>query len=304
MKKKLLSSALLLFISMIWGFAFVAQVAGTESIGTFTYTAMRFLLGAAVLTPLIFIFSVRQSDKKKLKSSLLYGLIGGVLLFVPVVLQQFAIEFNPDGNSMKAGFITGLYTISTPICQWLVFKKKTSVQVWIGAVSAVIGLYLLCGVGGGPLHFTDALLFITVPLWSAQIIFIDNIAPKVDLFAYSVSQYSLCGIISLVGACIFDRASLNIAAVGGAFLPIFYGGVLSVGVAYTLQIVGQKHADPTSASIILSTESVFGCIGNLIFLSVNMTFAQYIGCALIFAGIVFSQLVFNNKKKKGTKATQ
>lgn len=301
MKKKLISSVLLLLSAMIWGLAFVAQVEGTQNIGTLTYTAMRFLLGSAVLVPLMFIFSVKQSDGKKIKKSFLYGLIGSLLLFVPVVLQQFAIEFNPDGNSMKAGFITGLYTIFTPICQWLVFKKKTPVQVWIGAIAAVIGLYLLCGTKGESLHFTDALLFITVPLWSAQIIFIDSIAQKVDIFAYSVSQYSLCGIISLVGACFFDTASLNISAISGAFIPIFYGGVLSVGIAYTLQIVGQKHADPTNAAIILSTESVFGCICNLIFLTVDMTAFQYIGCALIFAGIIFSQLTFNNKKKKATQ---
>ena len=261
MKKKLISSALLLLTAMIWGVSFVAQVEGTENIGTFTYTAVRFLLGAAVLVPMIFIFSFKQSDKKKIKSSVLYGLLGGILLFIAVTLQQFAIEFSPDGNSMKAGFISGLYTILIPICQWIIFKKKTPVQVWIGAAVAVVGLYLLCGTGGGTLHFTDILLFLSIPAWTAQILYISNIGEKIDLFSYSVSQYAVCGAISLVCATIFDRASLNVTSIGGSLIPILYGGVLSVGVAYTLQIVGQKHADPTSAAIILSTESVFGCIG-------------------------------------------
>ena len=247
---------------------------------------------------MIFIFSRKQSDGKKIKKSLLYGLFGGILLFVAVCLQQFAIEFSPDGNSMKAGFISGLYTILIPICQWVIFKKKTSLQVWIGAAAAVFGLYLLCGTGEGTLHFTDILLFLSIPAWTAQILYISNIGEKVDLFSYSVSQYAVCGLVSLVFAAIFDSASLTTTAIGGALIPIIYGGVLSVGVAYTLQIVGQKHADPTSAAIILSTESVFGCIGNLIFLSVNMSIPQYIGCALIFVGIVFSQLIFNNKKQK------
>ena len=295
--KKLISSALLLLTAMIWGLSFVAQVEGTENIGSLTYTAIRFLLGAAVLTPMIFIFSIKQSDKIKIKKSFLYGIVGGGLLVVAVLLQQFAIEFSPEGNSMKAGFISGLYTIFIPVCQWVLFRKKTPLQVWLGAIAAVIGLYLLCGIGGGTLHFTDILLFISVPAWAAQIIYIGNVGQKIDLFAYSVSQYSVCGILSLVGACFFETPSLNFASIGGALVPILYGGALSVGVAYTLQIVGQKHADPTSAAIILSTESVFGCICNLIFLTVDMSIFQYIGCTLIFAGIVLSQLVFNKKQK-------
>ncbi len=297
MKKRIIGSALLLLTAVIWGFAFVAQVEGTSHIGTFTYTALRFFLGASVLAPLIFIISRKQSDKEKIKKSFLYGLIGGILLFVPVVLQQFAIEFSPDGNSMKAGFITGLYTVLVPIAYLVFMKKKTPPQVWIGAMVAAIGLYFLCGAGSASLHFTDILLFLSAPVWTAQILFISSIGNKTDVFAYSVSQYAFCGVISLICALIFDRGSLfNISAISSSLIPILYGGVLSVGVAYTLQIVGQKYADPTSASIIMSTESMFGCIGNLIFFEVNMSIPQYVGCGLIFTGIILSQLVFKNKK--------
>ena len=298
MKKRLLGSSLLLLTAIIWGFAFVAQVEGMAHIGTFTYTAIRFLLGAAVLIPLIFIFSRKQSDKEKIKRSFLYGIIGGLLLFIPVVLQQFAIEFSPDGNSMKAGFITGLYTVLVPISYLVFMKKKTQIQVWIGAIFAAVGLYFLCGTGSGSLHFTDILLFLSVPMWTAQILFISEIGNKTDIFAYSVSQYAVCGAISLICALVFDRASLfNAAAIGSAIIPIIYGGVCSVSIAYTLQTVGQKYADPTSASIIMSTESMFSCIGNLLFLEVNMSNLQYVGCGLIFTGIILSQLVFRKKKE-------
>ena len=297
MKKKLISSALLLLTAMIWGFAFVAQVEGMEHIGSFTYSALRFTLGAAVLVPLIFIFSRKQSDFKKIQRSFLYGIIGGILLFIPITLQQYAIEFSPDGNSMKAGFITGLYTVLVPIAYLVFMKRNTPLPVWIGAVLAVLGLYFLCGTGSGSLHFTDILLFLSVPMWTAQILFISSIGNKTDIFAYSVSQYAVCGAISLICALIFDRGSLfNVSAIGSAFIPIVYGGVCSVSIAYTLQIIGQKHADPTSASIIMSTESMFSCIGNLLFLEVNMSILQYVGCGLIFTGIILSQLVFKKKK--------
>jgi len=297
MKKRLFGSALLLLTAIIWGFAFVAQVEGTSHIGSLTYSAIRFSIGAAVLVPFIFIISRKGSDAKKIKRSFLYGIIGGILLFIPVMLQQFAIEFSPDGNSMKAGFITGLYTVLVPIAYLVFMKKKTPIQVWIGAAFAVIGLYFLCGTGSGPLHFTDILLFSSVPMWTAQILFISSLGDKTDVFAYSVSQYAFCALISLIGALIFDRGSLfNAAAIGSAIVPILYGGIGSVSIAYTLQIVGQKYADPTSASIIMSTESMFSCIGNLLFLEVNMSNLQYVGCGLIFTGIILSQLVFEKKK--------
>ena len=298
MKKRLFGSSLLLLTAIIWGFAFVAQVEGMAHISSLTYSAIRFLIGASVLVPFIFIFSRKRSDAEKIKRSFLYGMIGGLLLFVPVTLQQFAIEFSPDENSMKAGFITGLYIVLVPIAYLIFMKKKTPMQVWIGAVCAVIGLYFLCEAGSGPLHFTDILLFLSVPIWTAQILFINAIGNKTDIFAYSVSQYAFCGVISLIGALIFERGSLfNSAAIVSAIIPILYGGVCSVSIAYTLQIVGQKYADPTSASIIMSTESMFSCIGNLLLLEVNMSLLQYVGCGLIFSGIILSQLVFKKRKE-------
>lgn len=298
MKKTIISSSILLLTAIIWGFAFVAQVQGMESVGTFTYNAIRFFIGTLVMVPAFFIFSRKKTNAKKFKRSMLFGLCAGMILFAAATLQQYAIEFNSDGNSMKAGFITGLYTIAVPICSLFVFKKRTSIETWISAAIAVIGLYLLCGVGQGSLHYTDILLFVSVLFWTAHILFIDKLGDSVDVFVFSGSQYAICGFLSFVGALMFDRASLNFGAISSGILPILYGGVLSVGVAYTLQFIGQKNADPTVAAIILSTESMFSAIGNLLILHVNMQPVQYVGCSLIFAGIILSQVKLKRTHKK------
>lgn len=300
MKKKLFSSALLLVTAMVWGFAFVAQVKGMESVGTYTYNGLRFLIGSAVMLPLFLIFSKEKRDKKKLRSSILYGVPAGLLLFTASTLQQYAIELSPDANSMKAGFITGLYTVAVPVIGFVFMKKKTAATTWIGAVAALLGLYLLCAAGESGFDFTDAMLLISVPVWACHILFIDRFGHDSDAFVISGIQYAVCGGLSLVCAVFFDAGSLNAQAIGGAMLPILYGGIMSVGVGFTLQTVGQKGADPTVAAIIMSTESMFGAIGNLLLLSVSMTAVQYVGCLLMFAGIVVSQLPARKIKNQET----
>jgi len=300
MKKKLLSSALLLVTAIVWGFAFVAQVKGMESVGTYTYNGLRFLIGSAVMLPLFLIFSKDKGDKKKLRSSMLYGVPAGLLLFTASTLQQYAIELSPDANSMKAGFITGLYTVAVPVIGFVFMKKKTAVTTWIGSVAALAGLYLLCAAGESGFDFTDGMLLLSVPVWACHILFIDRFGHGSDAFVLSGIQYAVCGGLSLVCAIFFDAGSLSAQAIGGALLPILYGGIMSVGVGFTLQTVGQKGADPTVAAIIMSTESMFGAIGNLLLLSVSMSPLQYIGCVLMFAGIVVSQLPAKRRKKAET----
>lgn len=292
---------ILLLTAIIWGFAFVAQVQGMESVGTFTYNAVRFLIGAMVMVPAFFIFSRKGATAEKIKKSVVYGLFVGLILFAAVTLQQYAIEFSNDGNSMKAGFITGLYTIVVPIAGLILFKKKTGVETWVAAIIAVAGLYLLCGAGQVSLHYTDILLLISVFLWTAHILFIDKFGSILDVFVFSGMQYAVCGFFSFIGALFFDRASLSLEAVSNGLIPILYGGLLSVGVAYTLQFVGQKNADPTVAAIILSTESMFSAIGNLLILKVDMSPLQYVGCGLIFAGIILSQIKFKRPTQKTTE---
>lgn len=300
MKKKLLSSALLLVTAIVWGFAFVAQVKGMESVGTYTYNGLRFLIGSAVMLPLFLIFSKDKGDKKKFRSSMLYGVPAGLLLFTASTLQQYAIELSPDANSMKAGFITGLYTVAVPVIGFVFMKKKTAVTTWIGSVAALAGLYLLCAAGESGFDFTDGMLLLSVSVWACHILFIDRFGHGSDAFVLSGIQYAVCGGLSLICAVFFDAGSLNAQAIGGALLPILYGGIMSVGVGFTLQTVGQKGADPTVAAIIMSTESMFGAIGNLLLLSVSMSPLQYVGCVLMFAGIVISQLPAKGRKKAET----
>ncbi len=295
MSKKLISSFLLLLTAIIWGFAFVAQA--VSEVGSLTFNGLRFAIGALMMIPLYLIISRKRTDRAKLKSSMLHGLTAGALLFAAASLQQFAIDLGPDGHSLKAGFITGLYTVMVPIAGFIFMKKKTGLTAWIGVVAALVGLFLLCGTGGEPLHFTDSLLLISVPVWTAHILHIDHLEGHVDVFAFSFSQYALCAALSLIGAVIFERNSLfSPAAIGDSMLPILYGGIMSVGVAYTLQFIGQEHASPTVAAIMLSTESMFSAIGNLLMLSVDMRPIQYVGCAVIFAGIVVSQLNFGEHR--------
>lgn len=296
MKKKLISSAILLTTAIIWGFAFVAQVQGMETVGSFTYNGIRFFIGSIVMIPALLIFSRKTLDRKKLKRSIISGLLVGTVLFIATTLQQYSIEFNPDQNSMKAGFITGLYAVLVPVLALIFFKKKTGLATWIGVICATVGLCLLCVVGSAKFDYLDIVLFISAIFWALHILSVDKFGNGVDIFAFSSTQYAVCAILSIIGALIFDRVSLNPAAIGGAILPILYGGALSVGVAFTLQFIGQKNADPTVAAIILSTESMFGAIGNLIFFSVNLTFVQYIGCVFIFIGIIVAQLNFKRKK--------
>ena len=298
MKKKVISSVLLSVTAIIWGFAFVAQVAGMENVGTFTFNGLRYIIGVVVLLPLCLILLSRRPKKSILWSSLFFGAIAGVIMFAATTLQQYGIELDSSGNSMKAGFITGLYTVVVPLFEFVLFKKKTKAVTWIGAGLALIGLYLLCMSDGLRFTLPDILLFISVPLWATHIVLVDRISDRINPFLFSAVQYAFCGFIAMICAVIFDRGSLNFASISAAALPILYAGVLSVGVAYTLQIVGQKHSDPTVAAIIMSCEAVFCAIGNLLLLEVKMSASQYIGCALMFAGIIISQLCFEKKNKE------
>ncbi len=298
MKKKIISSVLLFVAAVIWGFAFVAQAVGTESVGTFTFNGIRYLIGVAVLLPLCLIILRKLKDKKIIKASVLFGCVAGLIMFFATSLQQYGIELDTSGNSMKAGFITGLYTVTVPIFEFLILKKKTSYMTWIGAGTALVGLYLLCVGDGFGFALSDLLVFLGVPLWTAHIMLVDKIGERINPYIFSVTQYFICGGIAMICAFIFDRGSLNTVSLGAAFWPILYGGVRSVGVAYTLKIVGQRNADPTVAAIILSCESMFCAVGNLLLLSVNMDAKQYIGCALMFVGIIVSQLCFGKESEK------
>ncbi|MDR1564446.1 MAG: DMT family transporter [Oscillospiraceae bacterium] len=293
-KHKTLISTICLFITaIIWGLAFVAQRSGIDYMGSFTYNAVRFALGAVSLLPLIFILE-RKSGFLKTAG---YGLICGVILFIASSLQQLGVEYT--GSAGKAGFITGLYTVIVPIVG-IFLGRKTSVLTWIAAVLALSGLYLLSVPKGlGSIGIGDVLLFCGAFFWAAHILLLDRFSAKLNPLQFSSVQFGVCAAISFVFALILESGKsgrLDMSGILAGWLPLLYGGLLSVGVAYTLQVVGQRHVEPAKASIIFSLESLFAALGAALILHERMSLNGYIGSALIFCGIILSQIPARKKE--------
>ena len=293
MKDKIKSTSLLFLTAIIWGFAFVAQRVGADYVGAFTFNGVRFLLGAFSLVPVILIFEKEKFDKNKFKSTVVTGILAGVILFIASSLQQFGIVFT--GSAGKAGFLTGLYIVLVPLIRFLM-GKKTSVLTFVGAVFAVAGLFFLCMTGDKiTLGIGDIVLIIGAFFWAAHILVIDKFVNIVSALKFSMVQFLTCGILGIIFALFTE--TIEVSAIKQAGIPILYGGLMSVGVAYTCQILGQKKADPTFASIIFSTESVFSAIGGALILHEMMSGRGYLGCVLIFIGIILSQITVDDIKR-------
>ncbi len=293
MKTKIKATILLFLTAMIWGFAFVAQRVGAEYVGAFTFNGVRFFLGTLSLIPVILIFEREKMDKTKFIKILIPGVLAGTVLFIASTLQQYGVEIT--GSAGKAGFLTGLYTVLVPLIRF-VMGKKTSVFTFIGAIFAVAGLFFLC-MTGDELSFGigDVVLIIGAFFWAGHILVVDKYVNDISPLKFSLVQFLVCGILSMTCALIFE--DIEFSAIKSAGIPILYGGIMSVGVAYTCQILGQKDSDPTFASIVFSTESVFSAIGGALLLNEIMSGRGYLGCVLIFIGIVLSQLNSNEIKK-------
>ena len=299
MKTKAKSTILLFLTAIIWGFAFVAQRVGAEYVGAFTFNGVRFILGSFSLIPVILLFEREKIDIKILKNNLLPGILAGVILFIASTLQQYGVEITQSAG--KAGFLTGLYTVLVPLIRF-VMGKKTSVLTFVGAVFAVAGLFFLC-MTGDEISFGigDVVLIVGAFFWAGHILVVDKFVHKTSPLKFSFFQFVICGLLSLLSAFIVE--DVQMASIKSAGIPILYGGIMSVGVAYTCQILGQKESDPTFASIVFSTESVFSAIGGALLLDEIMNGRGYLGCVLIFIGIVLSQLniadvrkIFNKQK--------
>ncbi len=293
MKTKPKSLALLLLTAAIWGFAFVAQVEGMEYVEPHTMNAVRFALGAVCLVPVMLFFERGRVDKKERIATVKASVIAGSVLFAASALQQMGIEVT--GSAGVAGFITGLYTVFIPIVCYLLFKKKTGVNVLIGALCAVGGLFLLCYKVGEGLRFGygELLLLIGSFFWTAHVIVIDRMGKGVRSLHLSVGQFAVCAVLSAIFMFIFEEPAVS--SILDAKWTILYCGVLSVGVAYTLQVVAQKKCDPTMAAIVLSCESMFSAIGGAVFKIDSISALGYIGCAFMFAGIIISQIEFKRR---------
>lgn len=300
MKDKIKSTSLLFLTAIIWGFAFVAQRVGADYVGAFTFNGVRFLLGAFSLTPVILIFEKEKIDKIKFRKTVIIGFLAGIILFIASSLQQFGIVFT--GSAGKAGFLTGLYIVLVPLIRF-VMGKKTSVLTFFGAIFAVVGLFFLCMTGDKiTFGIGDIVLITGAIFWAAHILVIDKFVNVVSALKFSMVQFLTCGILGIIFALFTE--TIEISSIKAAGIPILYGGLMSVGVAYTCQILGQKKADPTFASIIFSTESVFSAIGGALILHEMMSSRGYLGCILIFIGIILSQITVDDIKKLSSKRVE
>lgn len=282
--KRLRANLLLLLTAAIWGFAFTAQRVGSQYVGAFTFNGIRFALGSISLIPLIIYFNKKNNIKQAAGKTILPGILVGTLLFSGSTLQQIGLIYTTAG---KASFLTGLYIVLVPVIG-IFLKHKIGKSAWVGVLLAVIGLYLLSINENFTIAFGDLLQVIGAFFWAFHILTIDYFTKKVDALKLSCVQFATCSLLSLICALIFEK--ITVSGIVSAGVPILYGGLLSVGVAYTLQVVAQKYAKPSAAAIILSMESVFGAVGGAVILGETMSPRGYIGCIFILAGILVSQL--------------
>ncbi len=299
-KYTLRQSVLLLLTAAIWGVAFVAQSVGMDYVGPFTFNTVRSLIGGIVLIPCIVLLKRINAGSKdtagaaehasgnpagQRKVLLTGGVACGVLLCIASNLQQFGIMYTSVG---KSGFITAMYIVLVPVVG-IFLKKKAGVKIWCSVAIAVCGLYLLCMTDNGfSIQKGDLLLLLGAVAFSFHILTIDYFSPKVDGVKMSCIQFFTCGILSMVCMSLFEQP--QIGAILQAWMPIVYAGVMSCGVAYTLQIVGQKGMNPTVASLILSTESVISVIAGWLILRQKLSGRELLGCVLMFAAIILVQL--------------
>jgi len=299
-KTQLRNSFLLLLAAIIWGVAFVAQSVGMEYVGPFTFNAVRSLIGGIVLIPCIFLLGklngekktkLLPEDKRERKTLLAGGLLCGLFLCAASNMQQFGILYTTVG---KAGFITACYIVLVPILG-IFLGKKTGIGIWFSVILAVIGLYLLCMTDSLSFGKGDLFVLGCAVLFAGHILVIDHFTVLVDGVRMSCIQFIVSGLISSVLIFLFEHPTLT--AIWEAKLPILYAGVLSCGVAYTLQIVGQKDMNPTIASLILSLESCISVLAGWMILNQKLSVREFIGCGVMFGAILIAQFPERNGSK-------
>ena len=296
---------LLLFTAaVIWGVAFVAPSVGMDYVGPYTFNMVRTLLGGLVLIPCIFLLGRKnvRKDHDGSRSSqtfdrprdlLIGGGLCGLMLFISTSLQQVGIQYTTVG---KAGFITALYIILVPILG-IFLKRKPGLRIWISVVIALVGLYLLCMTGSFSLSKGDFLILICSFCFSIHIMIVDHFSAKVSGTKLSCIQFFISAALSAIPMFLLETPRMS--NILQAWLPILYAGILSCGVAYTFQIIGQKGCDPTIASLILSLESVVSVLAGWVILHQSLSAKEITGCVLMFAAIILAQV---NPKKQGAGA--
>ena len=298
-KGEMKGNILLIITALIWGSAFVAQSVSMDHIGAFTFQGVRSLIGSAMLVPVILVLSAVKKKKgeyvkptKQDKAQLWKaGIICGIIMTIASNLQQAGMQYTTAG---KAGFITALYIIIVPVLG-LFMGKKSSLRIWLCIVMALVGLYLLSMTEGFKLSTGDTLVLLCAVAFAFHIVVVDHYAAIVDGVKLSCIQFLVCGVLSSIMMFIFEEPEM--AGLLKAAVPILYAGIMSCGVAYTLQIVGQKYTRPTVASLLMSLESVFAVLAGMVILSEIPTAREAVGCVIMFAAIIITQLPERTKIK-------
>lgn len=288
------ANLLLVVTAAIWGFAFVAQRVGAQHVGAFTFNGIRFALGAATLLPLVLTGrrlaarsgpdAVGGTAEPGWGQTTRAGALCGLVLFAGATFQQAGLSTTTAG---KAGFVTGLYIVLVPLLG-MALGHRTTVLTWVGVLFAAAGLYLLTVTESLTMAAGDALVLAGAFCWATHILVINHVVEQHDPLRIAMVQFATCSVLSLVTAVATDPAPFS--GMSAALVPILYGGLLSVGVAYTLQVVAQRHAHPSTAALIMSTEAVFGALGGWLLLGEDLGARGYAGAALMMGGIVLSQL--------------
>lgn len=274
---------LLLVAAIIWGLAFVAQRQGMEFVQPFTFNAVRFALGSVSLLP--FVFLNRHTPRAVNRRTLwLASVACGTVLFIAGSLQQIGIVYTTAG---KAGFITGLYVILVPILGF-VLQQRTGAWTWLGALAGVVGLYLLSVTDTHTIEYGDFLVLVGAFFWAIHVHLIARFVAPVGALRLALIQFVICALWSFLAALAFE--TIRAQDVLNAAIPILYTGILSVGVAYTFQVLGQRETPPAQAAIILSLETVFAVLGGWLILNETLPLRGILGCALMFSGMIVSQL--------------
>jgi hypothetical protein len=297
MKQQIKSSLILLLTATIWGVAFVAQSVGMEYIGPFTFNAIRCVLGGLALIPVILVLKKKKEtgaenqEKEDKKTLWTGGIACGVILCIASNLQQFGIM---EASVGKSGFFTALYIVMIPVIG-IFIGKRPGIKLWFCVALAVVGMYLLCMKDGSfTIERADIMLLLCALAFSFHILVVDYFSPKVGGVKMSCIQFFVCGVLSAVGMLFTETP--DISNIQAAWLPLLYAGLLSCGVGYTLQIIGQKGINPVIASLIMSLESVISALAGWVILGQVLSPKEILGCVLMFVAIIITQIPIGNKK--------
>ncbi|MDE1062507.1 MAG: DMT family transporter [Pseudomonadales bacterium] len=289
--KAMQANLMMLLAASIWGFAFVAQRVGMETMGPHWFNSLRFFIGVVALTPVVIWMDRTQAKssiegpKSSTNSLLMGGAVAGLLLFIGATFQQVGLQYTTAG---KAGFITGMYIFFVPLIG-LFFRMKTGLGTWLGAAIALWGLYLLSINEDFTLSKGDTLQLICAVAFAGHVLMIGYLASRMDTVKLSLVQFFVAGLLAMILALYFEQ--LTWGMIKSTAVPLLFAGVMSTGIAYTLQTIAQQHAHPSHAAIILSSEGVFAVIGGFLLLNEVLPAQGLLGCGLILAGMLMSQLM-------------